>query len=126
MQEAKGLTKETFTISGMTCAACANAIERGVRKLDGVKEVNVNFASEKMTVDFGSKEINIDAIIQKVVKLGYEVEHQHQEQFKEILLPISGMTCAACSNAVERALKKLDGVKEVSVNFASEKAKIQY
>lgn len=45
---------------------------------------------------------------------------------KEVHLPISGMTCAACSSRIEKGLNKLDGVQEASVNLALEKATIKY
>ncbi|WP_129723913.1 heavy metal translocating P-type ATPase [Xylanivirga thermophila] len=45
---------------------------------------------------------------------------------REVLIPIEGMTCAACSRAVERSIGKLDGIEEVSVNLATEKAKVGY
>ncbi|URT69379.1 heavy metal translocating P-type ATPase [Cytobacillus firmus] len=45
---------------------------------------------------------------------------------KEVHLPISGMTCAACSSRIEKGLNKLDGVQEASVNLALEKAAIKY
>ena len=45
---------------------------------------------------------------------------------KEISLPVTGMTCAMCVNNVERSLRKADGVDEVQVNLATEKAAVQY
>ncbi len=41
-------------------------------------------------------------------------------------LKIEGMTCASCAKAVERATKKLEGVRESSVNLATEKLSISY
>lgn len=43
-----------------------------------------------------------------------------------VLLDISGMTCSSCVARVEEALKNVEGVENVSVNFASEKAKVTY
>ena len=43
---------KTLKIEGMTCAACAKAVERAVSKLDGIGDVNVNLATEKLTVSF--------------------------------------------------------------------------
>ncbi|MFD5854077.1 heavy metal translocating P-type ATPase [Cytobacillus pseudoceanisediminis] len=45
---------------------------------------------------------------------------------KEVHLPVSGMTCAACSSRIEKGLNKLEGVQEASVNLALEKAAIKY
>lgn len=114
---------QTLKIDGMTCASCALAVERSVGKLDGVTEVNVNFATEKLDVVFEDK-INIETIKEAVSKAGYSVAEQ--SEFNEITLPISGMTCASCVSSIEKAVKKLDGIESVNVNLSTEKATIKY
>ncbi len=54
------------------------------------------------------------------------MSENNNKQIRDIIIPIEGMTCAACSRAVEKAIEKLDGVSEVSVNLATNKAKVQY
>lgn len=108
------MRKEKYKIIGMTCAACAKAVERAVRKLDEAINVNVNLATEKMTVEFDEQKINTEIIKGAVTKAGYGA--QEELESKEIAMPISGMTCAACAKAVERAVGKLEGVDSVS-NF---------
>ncbi len=115
---------ETLKITGMTCAACAKASERAVKKLDGVSEANVNYATEKMVVEYDESKIDAEAIKTAVEKAGYQAVVETEN--KEAAIPISGMTCAACAKAVERAVGKLQGVKEVAVNFATEKALVKY
>ena len=44
---------------------------------------------------------------------------------KKICLPVEGMTCAACVSRVEKIVSKFDGVKNVSVNFATEKLSLE-
>ncbi|GEN34855.1 heavy metal translocating P-type ATPase [Aneurinibacillus danicus] len=66
-------TKQTtLQISGMTCAACANRIEKGLNKLEGVTEANVNFALETAHVEYTPTELSVDEIVRKVEKLGYQ------------------------------------------------------
>ncbi|MDR0822757.1 MAG: heavy metal translocating P-type ATPase, partial [Endomicrobium sp.] len=65
------MAKQTLSIGGMTCAACAGRIERVVKKLSGIKQANVNLASEKLFVDFDSSVLSIAAIKSAVVKIGY-------------------------------------------------------
>ncbi|NLB78480.1 MAG: heavy metal translocating P-type ATPase [Clostridiaceae bacterium] len=119
------MTKETLGITGMTCASCANAVERSVRKVDGISNANINIATEKLTVEFDDTKTNMEKIKESVVKAGYGIQETNDNK-REILLPISGMTCAACVKAVERAIGKLEGINEVNVNLATEKAKIVY
>jgi Cu+-exporting ATPase len=111
-------------INGMTCAACAQASERAVRKLPGIEEAAVNFATEKLLVKFEDGRLGLDEIKAAVAKAGYEaVEDQAK---REVTIPVGGMTCASCSAAVERAIRKLPGTASVSVNLATEKALVSY
>lgn len=119
------MKKETLGITGMTCASCAKAVERSVRKVDGISTANINIATEKLTVEFDDTKTDIEKIKESVTKVGYGIQ-EADENIREIILPISGMTCASCVKAVERAIGKLEGVNEVSVNLATEKAKVVY
>jgi P-type Cu+ transporter len=58
-------------ITGMTCASCANRIERRLNKLDGVT-ATVNFATEKAAVDFDPAAVEPDALVAAVAAAGYE------------------------------------------------------
>jgi Cu+-exporting ATPase len=115
---------ESLKVMGMTCAACAKAAERAVNKLEGVEIANVNFATEKLTVTYDSSKLDTQAIKSAVAKAGYEA--LEEQTTKEVVIPIAGMTCAACAKAVERAVNKLGGIDHISVNFATEKATIKY
>jgi Cu+-exporting ATPase len=119
------MKKEVLSINGMTCAACARAVERHVGKVEGISSANVNLATEKLNVEFDESRADVAQVIEAVKKAGYDVRQEEEKKIREVFIPISGMTCAACANAVERAVRKL-GVEEVSVNFASEKAKVVY
>jgi len=126
MKDVTAVKKETLIVTGMTCAACARAVERNVGKLEGIISANVNLATEKLNIEFDETKVDIQKIKDAVIKAGYGIQEQNIETVREIIIPISGMTCAACVRAVERAIKKLPGIKEVSVNLATEKAKVVY
>ncbi|HUW40333.1 MAG TPA: heavy metal translocating P-type ATPase [Rectinemataceae bacterium] len=111
-------------INGMTCTACAQASERAVKKLPGIAEAAVNFATEKLSVKFEDGELSIDAIKAAVAKAGYEAVEEKAR--KEVTIPIGGMTCAACVRAVEKAVGKVAGVESVGVNLATEKGLVVY
>ncbi len=115
--------KQTLQISGMTCAACALRIEKGLSKLDGVKEANVNLAMEKATVTFDVEKVELENIEEKIADLGYQVV---KEEPLKVELAIQGMTCAACSARIEKGLSKLEGVSLANVNLAMERATIHY
>jgi Cu+-exporting ATPase len=108
----------------MTCAACAKRIERAIGKLGGVSKASVNFATEKLTVDFDDGALSISSIQDTVTDIGYGVVEETKNS--EVGIPIGGMTCAACARRIEKTLGKRDGVIDVSVNFATERATVVY
>ncbi|MEH7450708.1 heavy metal translocating P-type ATPase [Bacillus toyonensis] len=107
-------------ISGMTCAACANRIEKGLKKIEGVHDANVNFALEKTKIMYDPTKTNPQHFKEKVESLGYGIVSDKAE------FTVSGMTCAACANRVEKRLNKLDGVNKATVNFALESATVDF
>ncbi|PGH88992.1 copper-translocating P-type ATPase [Bacillus thuringiensis] len=107
-------------ISGMTCAACANRIEKGLKKVEGVHEANVNFALEKTKIMYDPTKTNPQQFKEKVESLGYGIVSDKAE------FTVSGMTCAACANRVEKRLNKLDGVNKATVNFTLESATVDF
>lgn len=113
-------TNETIQIKGMTCTACANRIEKGLSKIEGVEQADVNFALERLTIIYDSKKTNVNEFIKGVEKLGYEVV-QEKETFD-----ISGMTCSACAARIEKRVGRMAGVSTATVNFALETLVVEY
>ncbi|WP_370457708.1 MULTISPECIES: heavy metal translocating P-type ATPase [Virgibacillus] len=109
----------TLGITGMTCAACSNRVEKVLNKMDGV-EAQVNLTTEKATVDYDSEKASIEEITKKIENTGYGVLTEKAE------FDVFGMTCAACSNRIEKVLNKQDGVKLATVNLTTESATVEY
>ncbi|MDH3876586.1 MAG: heavy metal translocating P-type ATPase [Desulfobacteraceae bacterium] len=114
------LNKLDLGISGMSCASCVAKIEKGLSKVPGVVEARVNFAAEKATIEYDPAEANPSDLVGTVKELGYEARSQ------KVILSVLGMTCASCVNRVQTALNQMSGVIEATVNFATEKASIEY
>ena len=111
----------TLPISGMTCANCAMNIDRGLKKLPGVSEASVNFAAEQASVTLDTKSTTAADVVHQVEKLGFNVATAH------IDFAVTGMTCANCAMNIERTLgKKVPGVIAARVNFAAERAAVEY
>lgn len=111
----------TLPVTGMTCANCATNIERNVKKLEGVKEALVNFAAEQAAITFDTEKLRVQDLVKKIHDAGYGVAKTDVE------LPVTGMTCANCAMNIERTLnKKVPGVMKASVNFAAERALVEY
>ena len=112
--------KATISIAGMHCATCAASIEKGLAMLAGVKQVRVNYASEKAFLEYDPEETDIARIKNAITDLGYKAAT------RKLVLPIKGMHCASCVARVEKALSGVPGVVSAAVNLASEKATIEY
>nr|WP_212117559.1 heavy metal translocating P-type ATPase [Niallia circulans] len=120
MKSKEKIKEQTFEITGMTCAACATRIEKGLNKMQGVEKATVNLALEKATVKYRDGELSPMEIKEKVEGLGYGIITEKLE------LDISGMTCAACATRIEKGLNKMTGVNKATVNLALENATIEY
>ena len=114
------LVTETFPIEGMTCASCANRVQRTLNKVEGVADATVNLASEQATVRYAPGQTGRDDLIAAVAAAGYQVRPA-----APLELDITGMTCASCARRVERVIGKVAGVQSVAVNLASEQATVQ-
>ncbi len=119
-------------IQGMTCASCALRVEKALAKVPGVARASVNLATEKATVDADAS-VAVDTLVNAVRKAGYEAQPAYgaappasgaaaTAELAE--LAIGGMTCAACSGRVEKALARIPGVTSATVNLATEKATV--
>ncbi|MFD2609371.1 heavy metal translocating P-type ATPase [Deinococcus taklimakanensis] len=107
-------------VQGMTCASCVGRVERGLKKVTGVETATVNLATERATVTYDPQQTDPQALLAKVKDIGYE------PLVGEADLSIQGMTCASCVGRVERALRKVDGVLDATVNLATERASVRY
>ena len=121
-EAATGTAASTIRVGvrGMTCASCSARVERTLARAEGVAEANVNLATEQATVRFDPELTTPEAVLAAIRGAGYE------PVIDSIELSITGMTCAACSARVQRALRRVDGVLAADVNLATERATIRY
>jgi len=114
------ITKLDLPISGMSCASCVAKIEKGLAEIEGVNEAKVNFATERASITYSPARTGPESFINKINDLGYSTVSE------KITLPITGMTCASCVKRVQNALSEVKGVISAQVNFATEKATVEY
>src|SRR5712692_2546602 len=67
-------------LEGMTCASCAMRIEKGLKKVPGVKDANVNLATEQATVTYDPTQTGLEPMVQKVEAVGYKATPQASSQ----------------------------------------------
>jgi len=128
--------RATLSLEGMTCASCAMRIEKGLKKVPGVRDASVNFATEQATVTFDPAQTGIEQMVQQVDAVGYKATplvlpapkpvQKAPETESHLVLDLEGMTCASCAMRIEKGLRRVPGVKEASVNLATEGANVTY
>ncbi|MBI2880232.1 MAG: copper-translocating P-type ATPase [Candidatus Tectomicrobia bacterium] len=109
-----------LSITGMSCAACASRVEKGLSSLPGVSRASVNFGTERATIEYDPERLSIADLIRRVEGIGYGVASA------KAVIPIQGMSCASCVSKVERALQEVPGVLSANVNLGTERAAVDY
>ncbi|MEZ7275824.1 heavy metal translocating P-type ATPase [Pseudoalteromonas sp. 68 DY56-GL68] len=104
-------TNIQLIIKGMSCASCANRIEKALNSVAGVTQANVNFATETANIQ---GDMLFSELQKAVSSAGYEIETT-EKSFKVI-----GMTCSSCAGRVEKSLLNVPGVISANVNLATE------
>jgi Cu+-exporting ATPase len=112
----------TLPLEGMTCASCVNTIEGALKGTEGVESAVVNFATEKVTIEFDPRLLDDGTLVKVIEGAGYLVPSTR----KKVILKIGGMTCASCVQTIEKALSGADGVFKAAVNLATEQATIEF
>jgi len=110
----------TLGIHGMSCAACVASVERAIRGVAGVREATVNLAADRGTVRFDPAVTEPARLVQAITDAGY------RPVVERAVIPVRGISCAACVAAIERALSQVPGVIRASVNFATNAATVEY
>lgn len=107
-------------IVGMTCASCAQTIQKSLSELKGVNKASVNFATSRAAVSYDPQQAKVEDFISAIRKGGYDVGTVFIE------VPIQGIECASCVQKIEKALLVTKGVSTAAVNLATQKAKVEY
>jgi len=110
----------TLPITGMTCANCVAAVERNLKKVDGVATANVNLSSERATVEFDPARAALPDLVARVERAGYGVAAGEAD------LAIRRLSDDNDARRLEKALAGMEGVLEAQVSFATERARVRY
>lgn len=117
--------KKTIIIKGMSCASCANSLEKKMQNQKDIIEASVNFATEKLTITYNDS-LNIENLYKEIKEIGFEPIDEQTSQIKEIMIKIGGISCASCVAKIEKEMTKKNGIETINVNLATESAKITY
>jgi len=109
-------TTMQFKIKGMTCASCANRVEKALLSVPGVTQAFVNLATETATVTSDARATDLEAAVNAA---GYQLDLSERQ------FAVKGMTCASCAGRVEKSLQKVSGVLSARVNLATEQVSLR-
>lgn len=122
-------------VEGMTCAACSGAVEKALKQVNGVEQVEVNLLRARAQVSYAEPTTTAEELVDEIESIGFDASILNVTTAepvasvpptRRIELSVEGMTCAACSGAVERALRNAhSGVLDVQVSLLRSKAVIR-
>ncbi len=136
------LSTTTLVVEGMTCGACTSAVEGGFKNVPGVKSMSISLLSERAVIEHDPSILSPEAIAEiiedrgfgativesqlshpaKSTGIGTQVSSQPQVELTTTTVAIEGMTCGACTSAVEGGFKDLDGLLQFNVSLLAERA----
>ncbi len=112
-------TEFDLLVDGMNCASCVGRVERGIRAVPGVASAEVNLVTGCAHVTPGPDGVAAEAVAAAVAELGYPARSE------VVTLAVEDMTCASCVGRVERAIAAVPGVRGVTVNLATGRARVE-
>ncbi|WP_135662257.1 heavy metal translocating P-type ATPase [Halorhabdus rudnickae] len=112
--------RSQINIQGMSCANCSQTIADTVTSLDGVRDANINFATDEGSVKYNPADTSLGQIYDAIEDAGYSPVTD------SVTIAITDMSCANCSETVHDALKQTPGVVTADVNFATDEAQVTY
>lgn len=139
---AASLSITTLAVEGMTCGACTSAVEGGFKNVPGIKSMSISLLSERAVVEHDPSFIAPEAIAKIIEDRGFGVEvletqvsptlsirgtkhrtsDQPQVQLTTTTVAIEGMTCGACTSAVEGGFKNVEGLVHFNISLLAERA----
>lgn len=140
--EGSGLFTTTLSIEGMTCGACTSAVESGFKGVAGVKSMSISLLSERAVVEHDPTILSVEAVAEIVEDRGFgatvldtqpssskhsqfksgQATNEPQHDLTTTTVSVEGMTCGACTSAVQGGFKDVAGVRQFNISLLAERA----
>ena len=140
--DGQGLSTTTLAVEGMTCGACTSAVEGGFKNVAGAKSISVSLLSERAVIEHDPSILSQDAIAEIIEDRGFGAtvldtkestpEGRTRKRRQRVInnearlaittVAIEGMTCGACTSAVEGGFKDVEGVTQFNISLLAERA----
>lgn len=125
------MVKKEIILEGLNCAHCANKIEEKVSQMSNVNSASLNFMSKTLTIETGHTE-KIDEILKQATKIILRLEpsviikEKVVEKKSQKVFMVMGLDCANCAAKIENEIKKVDGIKNVKLDFVTGKLILEF
>lgn len=125
------MVKKEIILEGLNCAHCANKIEEKVSQMSNVNSASLNFMSKTLTIETGHTE-KIDEILKQATKIILRLEprviikEKVVEKKLQKVFMVMGLDCANCAAKIENEIKKVDGIKNVKLDFVTGKLNLEF
>ncbi|KAL5340827.1 E1-E2 ATPase-domain-containing protein [Aspergillus crustosus] len=133
----------TVSVDGMTCGACTSAVEGAFKGVDGAGEVSVSLMMGRAVIHHDPTLISPEKVAEMIEDCGFDAavlstdsssitnqtasgSKAQETSVATTTLAVEGMTCGACTSAVEGGLAETPGVRSVSVSLLSERAVVEH
>ncbi|KAG8630720.1 hypothetical protein KVT40_002339 [Elsinoe batatas] len=129
------MSTTTLKVEGMTCGACTSAVQSAFKNVAGVGSVTVSLVMERAVVQHDAKVISPETVREMIEDRGFDAEVLNSNaplakgQGPEVVtttVKVGGMTCGACTSAIEKAFVGVDGVRTFNVSLLSERAVVEH
>lgn len=142
--EGSGLFTTTLSVEGMTCGACTSAVESGFNGVAGVKSMSISLLSERAVVEHDPTLLSVEAVAEIIEDRGFgatildtlpsspnhsqiksgQASNEPQHNLTTTTVSVEGMTCGACTSALEGGFKNVAGVRQFNISLLAERAVI--
>ena len=136
----------TLAVKGMTCGACTSSIEAGFKDVSGVRSMSVSLLSERAVVEHDPAVVSPEQLAATIEDCGFiatvlntkSLEDSHEMGATTVdpslvksntattTIAIGGMTCGACTAAVEGAFANMPGLVHFNISLLAERAAISH
>ncbi len=126
----KSENKKVLILDGLGWANCASKMESGIKSLEGIKDVSIDFVSRKLTMEVVDKQ-ELNRILEEVTGIVKRIEPHvkivdtDRNKGNKSIITLEGLGWANCASKMEAGIKSLEGIKDASIDFVSKKLTVE-
>jgi Cu+-exporting ATPase len=135
--EASSIATTTLSVEGMTCGACTSAVEGAFKDVAGIINFSISLLSERAVIEHDTKIISPETLAETIEDAGFDAKvldtvaqiadrprgkKEKKSQTLTTTIDVEGMTCGACTSAIESGFKDVDGVYQFNISLLANRA----